>query len=233
MSDLVKAKLKASAIHLAISAVIFIGILYLILVEWYPGAFFNAEGGWKGLSLMAAVDLVLGPSLTLIIYNHTKAKKEILLDLSLIVIVQISALIWGGLQVYSERPVALVMWEGTFYTVTEDYYTDQNIRLEDLATYSDEKPMIIYAETDHSVEQLEELMKFNELKIPPYAQVHLYRSVKDNLASMLPHQLAYDLHSDYLGKKVETSEHHVFMGKAKNRNLLVYLDSKANLMEIK
>ncbi|MCK5663476.1 MAG: hypothetical protein KAI17_08310, partial [Thiotrichaceae bacterium] len=191
-SDLLKAKLKASGIHLGISVFILIGILYLILVEWYPGIFFEAEGGWSGLKLMAVVALVLGPCLTLIIFNHLKSKKEIILDLSLIAMLQISALIWGGLLVYSERPVALVMWEGTFYTVTEDYYNQQNIDLKDIAAYSDEKPLLIYSETDNSIAQLNEIIRLTDLKIPPYAQVHLYLSVKENFNKVLSYQLSDD-----------------------------------------
>lgn len=231
-SDLVKAKLKASAIHLGISAVVFIGILYLILVAWYPGVFFEAEGGWSGIKLMAAVDLVLGPSLTLIIFNHTKAKKEIVLDLSLIAIIQISALIWGGLQVYSERPVALVMWEGTFYTVTEDYYSKQSISLKDIASYSNEKPLIIYAETDHTVAQLEQIKQLNEEKIPPYAQVHLYYPLKENINKVLPHQLSDELLSTVLNNDQLDTERHVFLAKAKYKDLLLHLDAQANLLEI-
>ena len=232
-SDLIKAKLKASGIHLGISIFIFFGILYLILVEWYPGVLFEAEGGWSGIKLMAAVDLVLGPSLTLIIFNHTKAKKEIVFDLSLIALVQISALIWGGLQVYSERPVAMVMWEGSFYTVTEDYYNKQAIGLKDIAGYSDEKPLIIYAETDHSVEQLHEITRLNDQKIPPYAQVHLYQSVKENVNKVLLHQLSDDLLFTYFKQDLIKTKQHVFLGKAKHRKLLVYLDSEANLVGVK
>ena len=231
-SDLIKAKLKASGIHLGISIFIFFGILYLILFEWYPGVLFEAEGGWSGVKLMAAVDLVLGPSLTLIIFNHTKAKKEIVFDLSLIAIIQISALIWGGLQVYSERPVAMVMWEGSFYTVTEDYYNKQAIGLKDIAGYSDEKPLIIYAETDHSVEQLKEIKRLNDQKIPPYAQVHLYQTVKENVNKVLSHQLSDDLLSTYFNQEKSETKQSVFLGKAKYRNLLVYLDSNANLLQI-
>jgi len=233
ISGLIKTKLKASGIHLAISVFIFFGILYLILVEWYPGILFEAEGGWSGIKLMAAVDLVLGPSLTLIIFNHTKAKKEIVLDLSLIAIVQISALIWGGLQVYSERPVALVMWEGTFYTVTEDYYNKQELGLKDVATYSDETPLIIYAETDHSVEQLNEIKRLNNQKIPPYAQVHLYQSVKENVNKVLSHQLSEELLSTYFKQEIAETTPHVFFGKAKYRNFLVHLDSSANLVDVR
>ena len=232
-SDLIKAKLKASGIHLGISVFIFFGILYLILFEWYPGVFVEAEGGWSGIKLMAAVDLVLGPSLTLIIFNHTKAKREIVFDLSIIAIVQICALIWGGLQVYSERPVALVMWEGKFYTVTEDYYKKQAMGLKDIASYSDEKPLIIYAETDHSVEQLKEITRLNNQKIPPYAQVHLYQPVKENVNKVLSHQLSADLLSTYFKQKQSEIKQPVFLGKAKHRNLLVYLDSEANLVGVK
>ena len=231
--DLIKAKLKASGIHLCISAVVFLGILYLILVEWYPGVFFEAEGGWSGIKLMAAVDLVLGPSLTLIIFNHLKPKKEIMLDLSFVAIVQIGALVWGGLQVYSERPVALVLWENTFYTVTEDYYDKQDIGLRDLAGYSDEKPLIIYAETDHSVEQLKEITRLNDQKIPPYAQVHLYRPVKNNVNEVLSKQISDELMLKPFEQIIPNAEQHVFLGKAKYKDLFVYLDDEAKLVDIK
>lgn len=232
-SDLLMAKLKASGIHLSISIVLFFGILYLILAEWYPGIFFTAEGGWDGIKLMAAVDLVLGPSLTFIIYNHMKANKEIVLDLSLVAVVQISALIWGGLQVYSERPVALVMWDGIFYTVTEDYYKKQGISLKDIATFSDEKPLLIYAESDHSLEQLEELQRLNREKIPPYAQVHLYKSIKEYREDVFKNQISSDLWSDYLQEDITQTSDYLFLGKAKYYDLLVYLNSEAELVELK
>ena len=232
-SDLIKAKLKGSGIHLSISVVIFFGILYLILAEWYPGVFFEAEGGWDGIKLMAAVDLVLGPSLTFIIYNHTKAKKEIFLDLSLVAVVQISALMWGGLQVYSERPVALVMWDGVFYTVTEDYYKKQDISLKDIATFSDEKPLLIYAESDHSLEQLEELQRLNREKIPPYAQVHLYKSIKEYKDDVFENQVSSDPWSDHLQEDIAQTSDYLFLGKAKYYDLLVYLNSEAELVELK
>jgi len=237
ISDLIKAKLKASAIHLGISAIIFLGILYLILFEWYPGVFFEAEGGWSGIKLMAAVDLVLGPSLTLIIFNHTKPKKEILLDLSLIVLVQISALIWGGLQVHSERPVALVFWEGSFYTVTEDYYNRQNLELKDVTTFSKEQPLIIYAATDYELDEAKEIQRLNEQKIPPYAQVQLYKSVKENMQKIQRSAISDEVLETYTGKDrgmldSAKRESFIFLGKAKYRNLLIYLDAQSNLIDI-
>ena len=231
-SKLIKAKLKAFGIHLSVSAIVFIGILYLIVFEWYPGIFMVAEGGWKGLTLMAAVDLVLGPSLTLIIYNYTKSRREVIMDFSFIIFIQVAALVWGGIQVYSERPVALVMWDGIFYTVTEDYYDSQGVSLKDIATFSDEHPLLILAESGQSLEQLEELQRLNQEEIPPYAQVHLYKSIKDNTEAVFHHQISADVWSDYLNQDISNIENRVFLGKAKYRNLLVYLDDNASLVKL-
>ena len=228
-----KSKIKAASIHLLLSLLIFAVFSYFIVFEWYPAVLFSAEGGLTGIKLMAAIQLVLGPGLTLIIFNHNKAKKEIVFDLSIIAMLQISALIWGGLQVYSQRPVALVMWEGVFFTVSEDYYKKQGVALKEIAIYSNEKPLLIYAETDHSVEQLREIQRLNEQKIPPYAQVHLYKSVKDSINTMLSHQVSNIFLMGLGNEYIAESNQHVFPGKTKHKKLLIYLDSKANLIAIK
>ncbi len=191
-AELIKEKLKASGIHFSISVIIFLGVLYLILEQWYPGIFFEIEGGWDGIKLMAAVDLVLGPSLTFIIFNHLKTKKEIIFDLSLIAIMQIGALVWGGVQVYSERPVALVFWENTFYTVTQDYFDQQNISKQQLQMFDSNQPLIIYA---HKPENQLELAAMTELvykSIPPYAQYPLFRNYHQYLQDIFSYKLADD-----------------------------------------
>ena len=65
-------RIKAFLIHLGISAVIFFILLYLIIFHWYPGFLFTADGGWQGVRIIAAVDLVLGPLLTLVVYKAGK-----------------------------------------------------------------------------------------------------------------------------------------------------------------
>lgn len=231
--DKLRYKLKATSIHLLLSLLIFAVFSYFIFYIWYPGALFTAEGGLTGITLMAAVDLVLGPSLTFVIFNHTKPVKEIIFDLTVIAMVQIGALTWGGLQVYSQRPVALVMWEGVFYTVTEDYYKEQGASLDDVAVFSNDRPMIIYADTDHSISQLTEMRKLNDKEIPPYAQVHLYKPVKDSLDNMLRYQVSniflMGLGEDYIAENNE----YVFNGTAKHRKLYIYLDSEANFVTVR
>jgi len=234
--SLIKSKLQAASIHLSISVLVFLCFLYVIYFQWYPQPFFTAEGGWDGIKLMAAIDLVLGPSLTLIIFNHTKSKKEIIFDLSMIVMVQIGALIWGGVQVYSERPVALVFWENTFYTVTEDYYKKQNIELAELAEFSQYQPLLIFAETDHTPAQLEKIQEYNSKKIPPYAQVYLYKKIGPNIEKIVSKGVDYSLlKQDVRLKNISESElgnTHAILGKAKYKNLVVYLRDTGDLLGI-
>ena len=65
-------RFKAFGIHLGISFVIFVFLAYLVVMEWYPGLLFDTDGGWRGMRIIIAVDLVLGPLLTLVVYRAGK-----------------------------------------------------------------------------------------------------------------------------------------------------------------
>lgn len=177
-------KLKATAIHLGLSLLVFLVILYFILFEWYPEPFFTAQGGWQGIQLMAFVDLVLGPCLTLIVYDHLKSRRAIQLDMSLIVLVQVGALIWGGNQVYSQRPIALVFWADAFYTVTEDDYLSQGIKSPDFSQYSPYVPPLIYSRALETEAEMERFKELTSRSIPIYAHVTLYEKIEDNLSNV-------------------------------------------------
>lgn len=142
---LFKSKLKATTIHLGLSLVIFAVALYLIVFQWYPGFLFRSDGGWQGLRLMAGVDLVLGPLLTFIIFNPTKTRRELTVDFSFIGLAQTAALIWGFYAVHEERPVALVHWDKTFYPITVKSLRAQNKTLDDLDTFGEQNPRLIFA----------------------------------------------------------------------------------------
>lgn len=181
MKEKILHKLKAASIHLFFSLLIFIVILYFILFEWYPEPFFTAQGGWHGIRLMAFVDLVLGPALTLIVFNHLKQRREIIFDLSLIVAVQAVALVWGGYQVYTQRPIALVFWHDAFYTVTGDDYSVQGIENPDFSQFSNHVPPLIYVRTPENQLELDEFKRLSDKKIPIYAHASSYESIEGNL----------------------------------------------------
>lgn len=189
LKDKLKYKLKATSIHLLLSLLIFAVILYFILFDWYPEPFFTAQGGWQGIRLMAFVDLVLGPTLTFIVFNHLKQRKEIVLDLSLIAIVQIVALVLGGHTVYTQRPIALVFWTDAFYTVTEDDYAVQGIESPDLSQYSAHTPPLIYSRPVTTAIELENSRVLTEKLVPVYAHTLLYENIEDYLPSVFSQEV--------------------------------------------
>ena len=74
------------------------------------------DGGWQGIKLIAAIDVVLGPALTLLIYKPNKPR--LVFDLSLIAAIQLSALVYGFHAAYQQRTVGLVFAENEFTTIS-------------------------------------------------------------------------------------------------------------------
>ena len=184
LKEKLKHKIKAVSIHLLLSLIILAVFWYVIRYLWYPEPFFTAQGGWQGIRLMAFVDLVLGPTLTLIVYNHLKQRKEIIFDFSLIAIVQIGALVLGGYTVFSQRPIALVYWTGTFYTVTGEDYQAQGIKSPDFSQYSDHIPPLIYSRPTTTNAELQITREMTKQSIPAYVHVELYEKIEDNLEAI-------------------------------------------------
>ena len=58
-------KLRAFAIHLTASAIVVLAFLGVMFFVWYPTPYFETDGGWTVLRILAGVHVVLGPLLTL------------------------------------------------------------------------------------------------------------------------------------------------------------------------
>jgi hypothetical protein len=91
-------------------------IIAVMLLVWYPSPWFAAAGGGTLLLLLVGVDVVLGPLLTFIVYDP--AKKSLIYDLAVIVMLQIAALIYGVHVMASARPAFVVYLRGAFDVVT-------------------------------------------------------------------------------------------------------------------
>jgi hypothetical protein len=75
---------------------------------WYPHPFRELAGGTELFLLIMGVDLVCGPILTLVLFNPTKPKRELVTDLGLVVLVQLAALAYGVWTLHVARPLYLV-----------------------------------------------------------------------------------------------------------------------------
>lgn len=190
---LIKSKLKASSIHLGMSLVIFFILAYQIYYVWYPQPYFSVDGGWQGIRIIAAVDLVLGPLITFVVFDWSKSRKEIMLDLMVIAVIQISALTYGVVTTYEQRPVAIVLSGETFISAVESDYGMQLDSISGLDQYSVETPPIIWS--DMSVDQtvLDEMNRTKQAeKIEEYAQIQLYQPAEKLLSGLQQTQIYVD-----------------------------------------
>jgi hypothetical protein len=105
----------AFGVHLAISALIAATVLVLIVWLWYPSPYFEAMGGEVLLRLLIGVDVVLGPVITLIIFDPRKPRLRY--DLATIAVLQLAALAYGGWVMFEARPVYNVFVKDRFETV--------------------------------------------------------------------------------------------------------------------
>jgi len=99
-------RLQAAGMHLVASVIIASTILIAMLFVWYPGAYFKLMGGGKLIFLLFAVDVCLGPLLTLAVFKS--GKKHLKFDLAAIVLLQLVAFLYGASILFQSRPVFTV-----------------------------------------------------------------------------------------------------------------------------
>lgn len=100
------ARLKAFTLHLIVSVLIALAAIVLIFYLWYPAPLHSAVGVTHIFLTLLAVDVVLGPLLTLLVYKT--GKKTLVMDLTIIILLQISALGYGMWVVAEGRPAWIV-----------------------------------------------------------------------------------------------------------------------------
>ena len=101
-------RLKASGIHLGISLVVAGLAALLVFGIWYPYPYREISGGRELFLLVITVDVILGPLITLAVFNRKKPRSELRRDLVIVAIMQLSALGYGLWTVYVARPVHMV-----------------------------------------------------------------------------------------------------------------------------
>jgi hypothetical protein len=101
----------AAGIHLAASAAAAALAATLVFALWYPPPFGEISGGRDLFLLLMTVDVIIGPLLTLLVFDHRKPKDELRRDLTVVVLLQVAALGYGMYTVATARP-AIIALEG-------------------------------------------------------------------------------------------------------------------------
>lgn len=108
---------KPFLIHLTVSALIAIGCYWLVFLQWYPEPFQATERVLPIFLMLLAVDVVVGPLLTLLVYRP--GKKDLVFDMAVIVVLQVAALVFGVWKLSQARPAWLVFSVDRFELVRQ------------------------------------------------------------------------------------------------------------------
>jgi hypothetical protein len=114
ITETLRPRLTAAAIHLLLSGLIAACVAVVTLRFWYPGEIGAIAGGRQLFLLILSVDVVMGPLLTLVVFDRRKPRGELIRDLAIIGVLQLAALGYGLHALYVARPVALVYEPGRF-----------------------------------------------------------------------------------------------------------------------
>jgi hypothetical protein len=110
-------RLKAFLLHLLSSAMVLTLILGALYFGWYRWPGWYLTDVTHVILVMVGVDVVLGPTLTLIIANQKKSRRELARDIGMIVVVQICALTYGSVSLWNGRPLYYAFSENVLQLV--------------------------------------------------------------------------------------------------------------------
>jgi hypothetical protein len=108
----VKFRFKAFGFHLLASACLLALVLGGLYLGWYRWPGWYLTGMLHVVTILAAVDLTLGPLVTFLIANPNKPRRELARDIAVIAAVQIVALGYGVSTLWQGRPLYYTYSEG-------------------------------------------------------------------------------------------------------------------------
>lgn len=117
-------RFKAFGLHLAGSLTVIACIFLALRQIWYPGQLFYLANGLDLMKILVPVDVILGPLLTLLVFDV--AKKSLKRDLLIILLVQLSFLFYGLYIIFSVRPAYLTLLADNLYMVTANNVDTQS-----------------------------------------------------------------------------------------------------------
>lgn len=110
-------RLKAAVIYLAISLAVAALAALLVFFVWYPYPYREVSGGRELFLIVMAVNVILGPLITLAVYSTSKPRHLMRFDFIVIGALQLCALGYGFWIVAQSRPVHVVFEVDRFVVV--------------------------------------------------------------------------------------------------------------------
>lgn len=125
-------RLKAFLIHLFLSVLIVGGVSYISLSVWFPYPLYMIDGTWVAVAILASIDFIVGPVITLVIASAKKSRAKLYFNYAVIGCMQLCALLFGLSQVYDQRIIALIHIGDNFHLVSAQtaILTEENTNID-------------------------------------------------------------------------------------------------------
>ncbi len=156
---MLKNKIKAFTIHLIISIVVTSIIAGVMIYFWYPLDYLDITSFKDIATLIIFIDLVIGPILTFVVFNPNK--KSLKFDLSIIAMIQVSALAYGTFILYQGHPVYLTYAKGSFTLINAQLARPQDAKYEEYRVSKLSSSNLAYAELPNDATQRNELLNIS------------------------------------------------------------------------
>ena len=174
-------RFQAFAIHLLISSIILGSFLAFVFLVWYPQPFFIVEGLVDIVWVLVAVDVVLGPALTLVVFKT--GKPGLKRDLSIIAAIQIVGFIYGANTFYQERPYFAVFYDSDSFEVITASAMNNTGKTNPALNHSElGGPIMVYVEQPKDIDDLKIILEDMKQGGPPiHLRTEYYRPLKGHI----------------------------------------------------
>lgn len=160
-----KNKFKASMIHLALSFTLVSLIIASVIYFWYPNDFLGITHFKDIALLIISIDLVLGPVLTFVVF--ASKKKTLWFDLSVIAVIQLSALAYGVNALYQAHPLFITYNHNAFNLIHANEITPSEAKYNQFRVSKFSSPKLAFAKMPDDPKLQTEIMIGVDLKGEP------------------------------------------------------------------
>lgn len=112
--------------HLTLSIIVGVITLSVIFFVWYPFLLAKALGVIPIVLMLFVIDVVVGPLFGLLVYKE--GKKTLKMDLTVIIILQIAAFLFGFYSIAKARPAWIVYDNNVFTLIKNSDINTMNIK---------------------------------------------------------------------------------------------------------
>jgi len=149
-------KIKAAAIHFALSFFLISILVGLMIYFWFPTSIIKVSNFKEIALLIISIDLILGPLLTFIIYK--KNKKGLKFDLLAIASLQLGALVFGVYNLYKVHPVYITFNVDRFTLITAEDAKPEEVTVKSLINSKISSPKLVISKLPDDINKLNDLI---------------------------------------------------------------------------